>query len=80
MKDGKQLGVAHTVGNGLKATCCRHAKCVCWVNIAPDKRLSLLASLMRWLAEGPGLSEDARYASSVDFKVSFGVKVGVRRR
>ena len=80
LKDGKPLGVAHIVGNGLKATCCRHATGVCWVNIAPDKRLNLLASLMRWLAEGPGLPEDARYASCVDLKVSFGVKVGVRRR
>ena len=75
LKDGKQLGVVRIVGNGLKATCRRHAQCVCWVNIAPNKRINLLASLMRWLAEGPGLSEDAHYLSCVALKVSFGVKV-----
>ena len=69
------VGVIHSLGQGLKATCRRHMRCVCWVSIGAGRRLSLLRAEMKWLAEAPGKSEADHWASCIQLKKPGGAKI-----
>lgn len=75
----RRIGKIHSVGtgNGKKATCKVHPRCVCWVTPRIGTAATLLQDLEAWLSEAAGespASEATHRVSAYHVKVRYGMK------
>ena len=69
----RNVGLVHTIGKGLKATCKIHKSCSCWVT--SGERPQVLSELTRWIAASVAVTQDQHDDMAVDLKVRLGMKV-----
>ena len=74
------VGVVHTVGHGLKATCRAHAKdkCTLWVSSGIGRRSEVMRELLCWLRQGLHENCSEHRSSATAVKQQFGMKVRVQ--
>ena len=74
------LGVLHRVNDqGLKLTCKKHPKCVCWVSFRNHDKDETAMKLFQWLSDGLAGTAAQHEDMARDLKIALGMRIRAKK-